>query len=52
MRAGKFRHDEAAPAQAADEAAKNRVGYPGHGREHRRRSDTDIADSQRVWKTP
>jgi hypothetical protein len=50
VRAGEFRHDEAATAQAADEAAKNRVGDTGHGGEDRRRSDRDTPDGQCGWK--
>ena len=35
--AREFGHDEAAAAEAANHAAKDRVGHSGHGRENRAR---------------
>src|SRR6266849_5903327 len=32
--AGELRHDQAASAKAADDAAKDRIRHAGHGREH------------------
>ena len=42
--AGELRHQQSAAAQPANHAAEQRVGDAGHGREHRRRPDGQVAD--------
>ena len=42
--AGEFGHDQAARAERADHAAKNRVGDARHGSEDRRRTDAQVAN--------
>ena len=39
MRAGELGHDQAAAAQIADKAAKDGVGYAGHGGKNRCRGN-------------
>ena len=51
MGAGELGHDEPAAALGADQAAKDRVGDAGHGREHGRRRDGDTSDAE-VWREP
>ena len=48
--AGEFGHDQAAAAEAANHAAKDRVGDAGHGREDRGRANGAIANCEFCWK--
>ena len=45
---GELRHDQPAAALVANQAAENRIGDAGHGREHGRRSDLHGADLERA----
>src|SRR5271163_1048697 len=47
---GEFGHDQSASPKILDEAAEDGVGDSGHGRQHGRRRDTNVADAERLRK--